>query len=96
MTDTVKNTSINNASMEDNKINKDNDDSFKSNIYFGIVCITMFMIIIIFIVSILKINKEDSIMKKYRNTYSEKTSIQSNNISCKTFHDSRIPKNVYK
>ena len=70
---------MNHDNVKDGIINKDNDDSFKPNIYFFIICINMFIIIIILIVSLVKLNKGDSIMKMYRTKDNEKTIILSSN-----------------
>ena len=56
----------------------------------------MIIIIIIFIVSLIKLNNEDSIMKKYRIIYSEKKTIQYSNTLSKTFNNSRLKQNVNK
>ena len=82
--------------MKDKQNNKDNDNSFESNIYTFIICINMIIIIIIFIVSLIKLNKEDSIMKKYRITYSEKNTIKYSDTLSKQFNNSRLKQNVNK
>ena len=56
----------------------------------------MFIIIVILIVSLVKLNKEDSIMKKYRIKQNEMKTMQYSNASSNVFNNSRIQQTVYK
>ena len=70
---------MNTDNVLDKNNTKDNDDSFEPSLYFIIICITIMIIIIVFIKSLINLNKEENIMGiHYRNTYKDETRVDSN------------------
>ena len=69
---------MNITTAKDNTQNKNNDALFKPSFYFVVNCVSLFIIIIIFTISIINVNKEHTFIVTPIAKYKDDTIIQSN------------------